>query len=146
MLKRSSTQLSQPVHASAKGQVSQRLGRQRPQTAWKKTASISSTSLPESALCGAKSSPKIFARAAKARPAARGRATGLTSAPAKIFSSSLAVVAYRSSSGYIRVDLHGDGLADSGSCLIEIIDRIRDLSLQGVIGNGDEMLYSQESM
>ena len=36
--------------------------------------------------------------------------------------------------------LHGGDLADAGSSPVEIVDRIRDLGWQGVIGNTDEML------
>lgn len=36
--------------------------------------------------------------------------------------------------------VHGGDLADSGSSPVEIIDRIRDLGWQGVMGNTDEML------
>lgn len=42
--------------------------------------------------------------------------------------------------------LHGGDLADGGSGPIEIIDRIRDLGWQGVMGNGDEMLCRPESL
>jgi putative phosphoesterase len=42
--------------------------------------------------------------------------------------------------------LHGGDLADGGSCPVEIIDRIRDLGWQGVLGNGDEMLWRPESL
>src|SRR5271170_35640 len=41
---------------------------------------------------------------------------------------------------------HGGDLADSGSSPAEIIDRIRDLGWQGVIGNTDEMLARPESL
>lgn len=41
---------------------------------------------------------------------------------------------------------HGGDLADGGSCPSEIIDRIRDLGWQGVLGNGDQMLYRPESL
>ncbi len=37
--------------------------------------------------------------------------------------------------------LHGGDLADSGSSPVEIVDRIRDLGWQGVVGNTDEMLF-----
>jgi predicted phosphodiesterase len=37
--------------------------------------------------------------------------------------------------------LHGGDLADSGSSPVEVVDRIRDLSWQGVLGNTDEMLF-----
>jgi protein phosphatase len=36
--------------------------------------------------------------------------------------------------------LHGGDLADSGANPVEIVDRIRDLGWQGVIGNGEEAL------
>jgi predicted phosphodiesterase len=42
--------------------------------------------------------------------------------------------------------LHGGDLADSGSSPIEIIDRIRDLGCQGVMGNTDEMLVRPDSL
>ncbi len=42
--------------------------------------------------------------------------------------------------------LHGGDLADGGSSPVEIVDRIRDLGWQGVMGNGDEMLCSPESL
>ncbi len=42
--------------------------------------------------------------------------------------------------------LHGGDLADSGSSPIEIIDRIRDLGWQGVMGNTDEMLVRPASL
>jgi putative phosphoesterase len=42
--------------------------------------------------------------------------------------------------------LHGGDLADSGSSPVEIIDRIRDLAWQGVMGNTDEMLVRPESL
>ena len=42
--------------------------------------------------------------------------------------------------------LHGGDLADSGSSLIEIVDRIRDLGWQGVMGNADEMLVRPNSL
>lgn len=38
--------------------------------------------------------------------------------------------------------LHGGDLADSGSSPVEIVDRVRDLGWQGVIGNTDEMLFA----
>lgn len=41
---------------------------------------------------------------------------------------------------------HGGDLADGGSCPTEIIDQIRDLGWQGVMGNGDEMLCRPESL
>jgi predicted phosphodiesterase len=42
--------------------------------------------------------------------------------------------------------LHGGDLADSGSSPVEIVDRIRDLGWQGVLGNTDEMLARPESL
>jgi predicted phosphodiesterase len=42
--------------------------------------------------------------------------------------------------------LHGGDLADSGSSPVEIIDRIRDLGWQGVMGNTDEMLVRPASL
>lgn len=42
--------------------------------------------------------------------------------------------------------LHAGDLADGGSSPIEIVDRIRDLGWQGVMGNGDEMLYRPDSL
>jgi len=42
--------------------------------------------------------------------------------------------------------LHGGDLADAGSSPIEIVDRIRDLGWQGVVGNTDEMLFRPESL
>src|SRR6266851_8608146 len=42
--------------------------------------------------------------------------------------------------------LHGGDLADPGSSPIEIIDRIRDLGWQGVMGNTDEMLVRPSSL
>src|SRR5260370_23974247 len=42
--------------------------------------------------------------------------------------------------------LHGGHLADSGSSPVEIVDRIRDLGWQGVLGNTDEMLARPESL
>ncbi len=42
--------------------------------------------------------------------------------------------------------LHGGDLADSGSSPVEIVDRIRDLGWQGVVGNTDEMLFRPESL
>src|ERR1035438_2000751 len=41
---------------------------------------------------------------------------------------------------------HGGDLADGGSGPVEIVDRIRDLGWQGVVGNTDEMLSSPESL
>jgi predicted phosphodiesterase len=42
--------------------------------------------------------------------------------------------------------LHGGDLADSGASPVEIVDRIRDLGWQGVVGNTDEALFSPESL
>jgi predicted phosphodiesterase len=42
--------------------------------------------------------------------------------------------------------LHGGDLAGSGSSPVEIVDRIRDLGWQGVVGNTDEMLFRPESL
>src|SRR6476646_9374356 len=42
--------------------------------------------------------------------------------------------------------LHGGDLADGGSSPVEIIDRVRDLGWQGVVGNTDEMLFRPESL
>jgi len=42
--------------------------------------------------------------------------------------------------------LHGGDLADSGSSPMEIVDRIRDLGWQGVVGNTDEVLFRPDSM
>jgi predicted phosphodiesterase len=42
--------------------------------------------------------------------------------------------------------LHGGDLADGGASPAEIVDRIRDLGWQGVIGNTDEMLSMPESL
>jgi len=42
--------------------------------------------------------------------------------------------------------LHGGDLADGGASPVEIVDRIRDLGWQGVVGNTDEMLFSPESL
>jgi predicted phosphodiesterase len=42
--------------------------------------------------------------------------------------------------------LHGGDLADAGTSPAEIVDRIRDLGWQGVVGNTDEMLYRPESL
>jgi putative phosphoesterase len=44
------------------------------------------------------------------------------------------------------VVLHGGDLADPGSRPIEIIDHIRDLGWQGVMGNTDEMLTQPSSL
>jgi predicted phosphodiesterase len=42
--------------------------------------------------------------------------------------------------------LHGGDLADSGTSPEEIVDRIRDLGWQGVVGNTDEMLFRPGSL
>jgi 3',5'-cyclic AMP phosphodiesterase CpdA len=42
--------------------------------------------------------------------------------------------------------LHGGDLADSGSSPAEIVDRIRVLGWQGVVGTTDEMLFMPESL
>ena len=42
--------------------------------------------------------------------------------------------------------LHGGDLADSGASPAEIVDRVRDLGWQGVVGNTDEMLFKPESL
>ena len=42
--------------------------------------------------------------------------------------------------------LHGGDLADGGASPVEIVDRIRDLGWQGVVGNTDEMLFRPESV
>ena len=42
--------------------------------------------------------------------------------------------------------LHGGDLADGGSSPTEIVDRIRDLGWQGVMGNTDEMLVQPEAL
>src|SRR5260370_15651236 len=42
--------------------------------------------------------------------------------------------------------LHGGDLADGGASPVEIVDRIRDLGWQGVVGNTDEMLAIPESL
>src|SRR5947208_527861 len=42
--------------------------------------------------------------------------------------------------------LHGGDLADSGSSPVEIVDRVRDLGWQGVVGNTDEMLFRPQSL
>jgi predicted phosphodiesterase len=42
--------------------------------------------------------------------------------------------------------LHGGDLAASGASPAEIVDRIRDLGWQGVVGNTDEMLWMPESL
>jgi putative phosphoesterase len=42
--------------------------------------------------------------------------------------------------------LHGGDLVDSGSSPVEIVDQIRDLAWQGVMGNTDEMLVRPDSL
>jgi len=42
--------------------------------------------------------------------------------------------------------LHGGDLGDNGSSPCEVLDRIRDLGWQGVVGNTDEMLFDRESL
>ncbi len=42
--------------------------------------------------------------------------------------------------------LHGGDLADGGASPTEIVDRIRDLGWQGVVGNTDEMLFRPEAL
>jgi putative phosphoesterase len=42
--------------------------------------------------------------------------------------------------------LHGGDLADGGSSPVEVIDRIRGLGWQGVMGNTDEMLVQPEAL
>src|SRR6266850_5455925 len=42
--------------------------------------------------------------------------------------------------------LHGGDLADGGASPVEIVDRIRDLGWQGIVGNTDEMLFRPESL
>lgn len=42
--------------------------------------------------------------------------------------------------------LHGGDLADPGSSPLEVVDRIRDLGWQGVMGNTDEMLVQPDSL
>ncbi len=44
------------------------------------------------------------------------------------------------------VILHGGDLADGGASPVEVVDRIRDLGWQGVVGNTDEMLFRPESL
>jgi predicted phosphodiesterase len=41
---------------------------------------------------------------------------------------------------------HGGDLADAGSSPVEIVDCIRDLGWQGVVGNTDEMLFRPQSL
>jgi Icc-related predicted phosphoesterase len=42
--------------------------------------------------------------------------------------------------------LHAGDLADTGASPAEIVDRIRDLGWQGVVGNTDEMLFMPASL
>jgi len=42
--------------------------------------------------------------------------------------------------------VHGGDLADMGAHPVEIVDRIRELDWQGVVGNTDEMLFRPESL
>lgn len=42
--------------------------------------------------------------------------------------------------------LHGGDLGDNGSSPCEVLDQIRDLGWQGVVGNTDEMLFDRESL
>ena len=42
--------------------------------------------------------------------------------------------------------LHGGDLADGGASPAEIVDQVRDLGWQGVVGNTDEMLFLPESL
>jgi hypothetical protein len=42
--------------------------------------------------------------------------------------------------------LHGGDLADGGASPAEIVDHIRDLGWQGVVGNADEALFRPESL
>ena len=42
--------------------------------------------------------------------------------------------------------LHGGDLANAGASPVEIVDRIRDLGWQGVVGNTDEMLFRPASL
>lgn len=44
------------------------------------------------------------------------------------------------------VVLHGGDLADAGSSPIQVVDRVRDLDWQGVMGNTDEMLVRPDSL
>jgi Icc-related predicted phosphoesterase len=41
---------------------------------------------------------------------------------------------------------HGGDLSGGGSGPVEVVDRIRDLGWQGVVGNADEMLSTPESL
>src|SRR3954466_7375855 len=42
--------------------------------------------------------------------------------------------------------LHGGDLADAGASPVEIVDGIRDLGWQGVLGNTDELIFRPESL
>lgn len=42
--------------------------------------------------------------------------------------------------------LHGGDLVGSGSSPVEVLDEIRDLGWQGVVGNTDEMLFRPDSL
>src|SRR5580658_4050494 len=42
--------------------------------------------------------------------------------------------------------LHGGDLPQGGASPVEIVDQIRDLGWQGVLGNTDEMLFDPESL
>jgi predicted phosphodiesterase len=42
--------------------------------------------------------------------------------------------------------LHGGDLADAGASPVEIVDHVRNLGWQGVLGNTDEMLFRPESL
>jgi putative phosphoesterase len=42
--------------------------------------------------------------------------------------------------------LHGGDLADSGASPVDVIDQVRDLAWQGVVGNTDEMLTRPASL
>jgi len=42
--------------------------------------------------------------------------------------------------------LHGGDLGDNGSSPCEVVDRIRELGWQGVVGNTDEMLFDPQSL
>jgi putative phosphoesterase len=42
--------------------------------------------------------------------------------------------------------LHGGDLADGGASPVEIVDQIRDLGWQGVVGNTDEAVFRPESL
>jgi predicted phosphodiesterase len=42
--------------------------------------------------------------------------------------------------------LHGGDLADAGANPVAVVDRIRDLGWQGVVGNTDEMLFNPASL